>query len=915
MPLLKRKAIKPVPTPSADDFEENTPVYMMRFTNEIFTTYEDYINRYFFYKQKNWQCETTGKSGLTFEEALESEHKEKSMVANNFPAQLRKPLLEFVQFQTARIDAVVDDAFAKFKNVYFLNELVTVAWDGTSYSAVIRKVLPEDEWTTVKNGASPPEEPGQYLVRVVDKRGRGIEDMERVVDCSLLSRERLAFNKNIIRKYVRECSAKENYIGAPWMVKTSLAKKYGIETKLPADLQAARESAFAKLKKRKGGVDPAPALAAAKKAKKEVAEKPSKEVVAEAAVPVEVKPVIKYPIEDLELDTGSIKQDEDSLLARPLPVKDRSVPQNSFEALVMSWQFMNSFSTPLKLSPFGMKDFEDSLAHTDIEHPSVMVAEYHSSLMNVIIQDRLKGIARPILAVPGGAVPSPSQPREEREHSVMTEDDESIADDGDLSVGGHDEYLQRRKLAHRPINERVVIVGQGWDEKVVPASRRGWEAVLVGLINELGSFEAIPNVDRILNHLVPNETTLKDDVEQLYPSLPYEDKVSILVFLVETAAGTSAVRHYMEECRQNLKELRLQKFDINKDRRQLQSEWAEFERMEAIDNKNAALEKAAEEQRSAASTPEPSQDTDSDTHAMNGDLSRTESRQEKLKRQQVEREQQESRRNQDLLRQRALMKAKSAEQKLRYDARKKLADREAALNRKEEQIDRDSRRYGIARVRPLGKDRFYNRYWYFDGITMDHGTDRLYVQSPSFLDLEVMRTSGVKDKILKRQKVEDPAGGLDELMRLHDQEITNGLVLEKVARERKLMLEKERALDTDDEDDKDPKTRGNAANGHSLHEDQVDESLLVQHIPTHWSFYDEPEQIDNLLRWLNSKGIRERALQTAINNNYDLIVGGMQRRHHDLVTLLQKEQNRRSTRTKTVMASEGYLGYLNRFNK
>jgi hypothetical protein len=40
MPLLKRKAIKPVPTPSVNDFEENTPVYMMRFTNEIFTNYE-----------------------------------------------------------------------------------------------------------------------------------------------------------------------------------------------------------------------------------------------------------------------------------------------------------------------------------------------------------------------------------------------------------------------------------------------------------------------------------------------------------------------------------------------------------------------------------------------------------------------------------------------------------------------------------------------------------------------------------------------------------------------------------------------------------------------------------------------------------------------------------------------------------
>ncbi|KAF9967873.1 hypothetical protein BGZ65_012880, partial [Modicella reniformis] len=82
MPLLKRKAIKPVPLPSIKEFDEETPVYMMRFTDEIFTNYEDYINRFFFYQQKNWQCETTGRSGLTYEQALESEQKEKSMVAN-----------------------------------------------------------------------------------------------------------------------------------------------------------------------------------------------------------------------------------------------------------------------------------------------------------------------------------------------------------------------------------------------------------------------------------------------------------------------------------------------------------------------------------------------------------------------------------------------------------------------------------------------------------------------------------------------------------------------------------------------------------------------------------------------------------------------------------------------------------------
>ncbi|KAF9110834.1 hypothetical protein BGX27_005824 [Mortierella sp. AM989] len=910
MPLLKRKAIKPVPPPNIGDFEENTPVFMMRFTNEIFTTYEDYINRFFFYQQKNWQCETTGKSGLTFEEALESEHKEKSMVANKFPPQLRKPLLEFVQFQTTRIDGVVDDAFAKFKNQYFQNEVVNVSWDKSN--ATIRKVLPKEEWTTVKNGAETPEVPGQYLVQVLDQKGNAIDNMERIVDCSLMSRDRLAFNKNILRKYIRECSTKENYIGAPWLVKSSLAKKYGIETKLPPDLQAARDSAFSKLKKRKGPADPAPELAAAKKAKKEAAERAKEDNPSESANVTDVK-TIKYPIEDLDLELDLVKEMiQDGVVARPQAQKDISVPQDSFEAVVMAWQFLNSFSSPLKLSPFGMKEFVDSLTHKDAQHPSLMVAEYHSTLMNVIIQDRLNGFAKPILLSAAGNSVSAAPAREERENSVMTDDDESLLDDGDMSVGGHDEYVQRRKLPHRPINERVIAIGEGWDKKLVPPLREGWEAILVGLVNELGSFEAIPNVDRILNHLVPNETSQREDIELLFPTLPCEDKVSILIFLVETAAGTSTVRQYMEECRQELKALRLQKFELNKERRQLQADWTEFERQESVDNKNAALEKAELEiLRSAAATPEPSpsvHDADSET-----ELSRTESRQEKLKRQQLERELMENRRNQDLLRQRALSKARSAEQKARLDSRKKLTDKENLLNKKEEQVDRDVRRYAIARVKPLGKDRFYNKYWYFDGITMDH-------------DLETLRSRADKEKILKRQRTEDPFGGLEGLLKTHELEIAQGLATEKAARERRLQLEKERGTDTDDEDEKiDVKDLGltnGAAVHHNLADSKktsaqllIDETVPVEHTPAQWTFYSEPEQVESLLKWLNPKGVRESALLTALNSQHDLIVGGMQRRQQDLLYLLQKEQHRRSTRTKTVQATEGYMGYINKANK
>lgn len=67
--------------------------------------------------------------------------------------------------------------------------------------------------------------------------------------------------------------------------------------------------------------------------------------------------------------------------------------------------------------------------------------------------------------------------------------------------------------------------------------------------------------------------------------------------------------------------------------------------------------------------------------------------------------------------------------------------------------------------------------------------------------------------------------------------------------------------------------------------------------------------------WLNAKGVREHNLISAIERQYDSIVGGMQRRHQDLVNQVQREQHRRSTRTKTVQASEGFLGYVNKLNK
>lgn len=50
------------------------------------------------------------------------------------------------------------------------------------------------------------------------------------------------------------------------------------------------------------------------------------------------------------------------------------------------------------------------------------------------------------------------------------------------------------------------------------------------------------------------------------------------------------------------------------------------------------------------------------------------------------------------------------------------------------------RKYSTLRFKPLGRDRFYNRYYYLDNIGSgySHGSGKLFVQSPSTADLLIL---------------------------------------------------------------------------------------------------------------------------------------------------------------------------------
>ena len=64
-------------------------VWVIPESNEVFTTYEPYLDRMDFYKQRHFVCEITGHSGLTFFEALKSEVR----IFICFHRELRKQLI------------------------------------------------------------------------------------------------------------------------------------------------------------------------------------------------------------------------------------------------------------------------------------------------------------------------------------------------------------------------------------------------------------------------------------------------------------------------------------------------------------------------------------------------------------------------------------------------------------------------------------------------------------------------------------------------------------------------------------------------------------------------------------------------------------------------------------------------------
>lgn len=869
-----------------------------------------------FYRLKQFQCEVTGKSGLDYFQAIESERQEARTLHSRFSEPLKPAVLRAVQWQVmGRLDHLVEAVYERFKDRYFKNEKILVDLTGTKYYARVEKVYPpkycydlkardahkdpsgssslslDDEPPHVIGGdlripsqdaisRDDPElyyywvhvlelekdkshEKGKSSAKGSEKDGKMIGSLLEV-QCGMMSRDRLSFSKSILRRFIRDCVDREAAVASPWTVKPTIAKRYGVDSIMPEETRKGVENI------KKGEIDKrkkvweekegpptkkqkkmtaaqeerAKTLAVAvEKREREAHEKAEKQRAAkeeaeQLAAEKKKKKPIRYPTEDLDIRMADKDKKAGMKLKRPVGNR-ANVPFNetpgASESFLMSWNFLIVYGQPLHLSVFSLDELEHALRHSLPETPCSLLAEIHSTLIYNL---------RTITFQRHNALLSLLQNKETT-----------------IELGLEDEKIFGITIDQ--LTGAMADVGNNWER--VPLrhneGRDGWEDALVGCLKDHATVSNFPRLREILTRLLfapevasdapsssssrtstPTSTPLSviSHPSERYYYLPPADRIAILAFMCNLAISSKAIHAHMELCEEQLTSLRKEKIEVNRLKKQ------HLEEMNALagetKGETAASGNGINEDVEMRDTSDLSDISEGGSETPSGKRA---SRQKKTHALAHSKEREAAR-------------AKQASVRQALAEHRRLDEEVNKLERRLESIEREFRKLlGAVRVKPFGRDRFYNRIWWFDGMgsaslvgsggVTQYGTGRLFIQGPSEFDLELLQKRNDEDLEERRKEEEGEDGMLG---------------------------------------------------------------------PNDWAVYSELEELDELVAWLNPKGHRELAVKTALTKWWPHITAGMRKRIADLNTNAKLPDARRSARTKSAagydVTREPYMMWVNR---
>lgn len=243
------------------------------------------------------------------------------------------------------------------------------------------------------------------------------------------------------------------------------------------------------------------------------------------------------------------------------------------------------------------------------------------------------------------------------------------------------------------------------------------------------------------------------------------------------------------------------------------------------------------------------------------------------------------------------------------------------------------RKYSTQRVKPLGRDKFFNRYYYFDNIggANAHGTGRLFVQNPSDLDLIILRerdraeyfeqqdaNTAIQTAKPNPTAATTPMATATNANHATTTTPTTVQTANSSSNHTNAVSNKTTPLP--------PCGHGGGtrfmvelmrAQGLEQESAYVEKRIADETSVDYWGAFETADDLNNLLAWLNPKGIREFRLKREIERHLPSLLAGIKKRHADH-NLARVDVPRRSMRSKPsagAVPQGSWLAYSNKFAK
>ena len=301
-------------------------------------------------------------------------------------------------------------------------------------------------------------------------------------------------------------------------------------------------------------------------------------------------PPVKYPIEDLDLAPNPEKQHRPTLKFMMVGESEDDggedllpddLEPETVGLLLETWDTLNVYCEVFQLDSFTFDDFIQAMRFSSDEVECELLVEVHCAVLKKLVNSSNDDGAVQISLRDFPADESDESEEEEEEEEAEEESPEPQAKPGRMTTRGSlakEEAItiKARINEDEPEETQIHRAGEmfedyGWIDRLRKRDFRngGWQLVMVGLLHQLSVRPRSEQVcNTILKHLAPlDREPTQYTVQEQYQTLDINLRTKALQMICMLSLETKAIRNYLEECSNQMTELRKEKIEYQKARK------------------------------------------------------------------------------------------------------------------------------------------------------------------------------------------------------------------------------------------------------------------------------------------------------------------------------------------------------------